>query len=129
MIIAVDFDGTLCVKSKFPEIGEPNNALIEGLKKRQSLGDKLILWTCRSNLWLDNAVMWCLEQGLEFDAINEDLPEIKGSYFGKNKSNKVFAHIYIDDANWFLSDAESGNYPEMISRHKVATKEQAHGSI
>ena len=38
---------------------------------------------------------WCKEQGLEFDAINDNLPEIVES-FGSN-SRKVFANIYIDD--------------------------------
>lgn len=33
-IIAVDFDGTLC-ENKWPEIGMPNEELIEYLKKRQ----------------------------------------------------------------------------------------------
>lgn len=32
-IIAVDFDGTLC-ENKWPEIGMPNEELIEYLKKR-----------------------------------------------------------------------------------------------
>ncbi len=36
-IIAVDFDGTLCF-SKWPECGEPNQALINYLKKWKSDG-------------------------------------------------------------------------------------------
>ena len=46
-IIAVDFDGTLCF-SKWPDCGEPNQALINYLKKWKSDGNKLILWTCAS---------------------------------------------------------------------------------
>lgn len=46
-IIAVDFDGTLC-ENKWPEIGMPNEELIEYLKKRQTNGEKLILWTSRN---------------------------------------------------------------------------------
>jgi hydroxymethylpyrimidine pyrophosphatase-like HAD family hydrolase len=46
-IIAVDFDGTLC-ENKWPEIGMPNEELIEYLKKRQANGEKLILWTSRN---------------------------------------------------------------------------------
>ena len=57
-IIAVDFDGTLC-ENKYPEIGEPNKEMITYLKDRQSNGDKLILWTCRIDEMLDNAVRWC----------------------------------------------------------------------
>lgn len=36
-IIAVDFDGTLCF-SKWPDYGEPNQALINYLKKWKSDG-------------------------------------------------------------------------------------------
>ena len=45
-IIAVDFDGTLC-ENRYPEIGKPNEKVINYLIKRQKEGDKLILWTCR----------------------------------------------------------------------------------
>ena len=53
-IIAVDFDGTLC-ENKWPEIGMPNEELIEYLKKRQANGEKLILWTSRNEEQTDNA--------------------------------------------------------------------------
>ena len=42
--IAVDFDGTLCY-SKWPELGQPNLALIEYLQEWKRNGNKLILWT------------------------------------------------------------------------------------
>lgn len=93
-IIAVDFDGTLC-ENQWPEIGLPNTKLIKELIYRRKQGDKLILWTNRVDDKLENAVNWCKEQGLEFDAINDNLPEIVES-FGSN-SRKVFANIYIDD--------------------------------
>lgn len=41
-IIAVDFDGTLC-KDCYPDIGEPNQRLIEYLRKRKIFGAKIIL--------------------------------------------------------------------------------------
>lgn len=56
-IIAVDFDGTLCENS-WPEIGEPNEELIEYLRNRKKDGDKLILWTCRVEDMLQKAVEW-----------------------------------------------------------------------
>lgn len=97
-ILAVDFDGTLC-KFAFPKIGEPNHALIENLIKLQlEDGAKIILWTCRGGAFLEEAVEWCKAQGLVLHAVNDDLPEIKDSEFGRNKSKKVFAHRYIDDA-------------------------------
>lgn len=54
-IIAVDFDGTLC-ENKWPEIGMPNEELIEYLKKRQANGEKLILWTSRNEEQTKEAV-------------------------------------------------------------------------
>ena len=74
-IIAVDFDGTLCF-SNWPELGEPNRPLIEYLRSQKNQGNKLILWTCRAGEALDKAVSWCREHELEFDAVNDNLPEI-----------------------------------------------------
>lgn len=93
-IYAVDFDGTLC-ESTWPEIGSPNIALIKHLIKRRSEGNKLILWTCRCENRLEEAVSWCRGFDLEFDAVNENLPAMI-EYFG-NDSRKIFADVYIDD--------------------------------
>ena len=94
MIIAVDFDGTLCGEI-YPEVGKPNIQLIDALIKRKMAGDKLILWTCREGEDLRTAVEWCLNLGLEFDAINDNLPEIVERY-GCN-SRKISCDFYIDD--------------------------------
>lgn len=93
-IISVDFDGTLCT-NKWPDIGEPNRELIDYLKDQQKQGVKLILWTCRSEERLEKAVKWCTDQGLIFDAVNENLPEII-SLFGSD-TRKIYADQYIDD--------------------------------
>lgn len=95
MIFAVDFDGTLC-EDKYPGIGEPNKLLIEELIAAKKSSYKLILWTCREGKELDEAVEWCREQGLEFDAVNDNLPEVV-ERFGGNNNRKIFAHRYIDD--------------------------------
>ena len=110
-IVAVDFDGTLC-ENKWPEIGEANKEMITYLKDRQANGDKLILWTCRVGDILKNAVDWSAEQGLIFDAVNENLPEIVAS-FGTD-TRKIFANEYIDDRNFtFLSKAD---HAELLGR-------------
>lgn len=93
-IIAVDFDGTLCV-NKWPAIGEPNLALIEWLKQESLNGNKLILWSCRTGVMLKYAELWCADHGLYFNAINENIPE-SIDRFGDD-CRKVFADIYIDD--------------------------------
>ena len=98
-IIAVDFDGTLCY-SNWPELGEPNTPLIEYLLQEKALGNKIILWTCRAGQALSDATNWCQEQGLTFDAINDNLPEIVEMY--GNNSRKITCDVYIDDRNMTL---------------------------
>lgn len=97
MIIGVDFDGTLC-EHKYPEIGKANLELIDILIAKRKQGYKLILWTCRHDIRLDEAVKWCKDLGLEFDAVNDDVQETKDTF--TYKSAKIYADIYIDDRNF-----------------------------
>ena len=97
MIIAVDFDGTLC-KHKFPKIGSPNIELINMLKRWKREGHKIILWTCRNGEYLVDAVSWCAKFGLYFDTVNDNVQEVKDNFV--QLSNKVYADIYIDDRNY-----------------------------
>ena len=88
------YDGTLCY-SKWPELDQPNLALIEYLQEWKRNGNKLILWTCCAGEALSKAVEWCREQNLEFDAVNDNLPEII-EFYGHN-SRKISCDYYIDD--------------------------------
>lgn len=96
-IYAVDFGGTLC-ESVWPGIGEPNTKLIHHLIQRRAEGAKVILWTCREGEKLREAVEWCREQGLEFDAVNDNIPEMVERHNGSN-SRKIWATCYIDDCS------------------------------
>ena len=92
---AVDFDGTLCTNA-WPNIGEPHRIVIERLKLHQRKhGVKLILWTCREGMALVEAITWCAQHGLFFDAVNDNLPEHKERFGGNCR--KIFADYYIDD--------------------------------
>lgn len=93
-IIAVDFDGTLCA-SAYPDIGAPNIPLIDLLIARRRNGCRVILWTCRAGEQLEAAVAWCRRLGLEFDAVNENLPEISELFGGDGR--KIYADVYLDD--------------------------------
>ena len=95
MIIAVDFDGVITPNGHWPSVGEPNAAVIEWLKELKENGNKLILWTNRVGEALETAVEFCRSYGLEFDTVNENLPEII-EYFGSD-CRKVYANYYIDD--------------------------------
>lgn len=93
-VYAVDFDGTLC-ESAYPGFGAPNTVLIEHLKKKRAKGCLVILWSCREGERLREAVEWCREHGLEFDAVNDNCQQ-EIERFGTN-SRKVHADVYIDD--------------------------------
>ena len=97
MIIAIDFDGTIC-QNKYPEIGDPMPLAIESIKELKERGNDLILWTCRQGDLLDDAVEWCKEHGIPFDLVNEHEPNNLKAFDGV-AGNKVFADIYIDDRN------------------------------
>lgn len=93
-IVAVDFDGCL-VTNNWPEIGEPIEQVIEQYRLERAAGTKFILWTCRSGKKLDDAVAWCAERDITFDAVNEPLPEVLAVFDGDPR--KVFANEYWDD--------------------------------
>lgn len=92
--IAIDFDGCLCTNA-YPEIGEPNWHVINQAKAEQQAGAGLILWTCREGQLLDEAVAWCVRLGLNFDAINESLPDWIEAF--QNRPRKIGASEYWDD--------------------------------
>lgn len=110
-IVSIDFDGTI-VKHLYPEIGEPNQDVIDAIFEEKKNGTKFILWTCRNGKKLEEAVIWCREHDIEFDAINEDLPEIKNTEFGKNKSVKIYADEMWDDRNLDLKYVNKRRYQE-----------------
>ena len=116
-IIAVDFDGTLC-ENKWPEIGMPNEELIEYLKKRQANGEKLILWTSRNEEQTKEAVEWCKKYGLIFDAVNDNLPEIMEAFGGNCR--KIFANEYIDDRNRSIGSCREKSSMERWAENEVA---------
>lgn len=92
--IAIDFDGCLCTEA-FPAVGQPNWPVIEKAKQEQQSGAGLILWTVREGPLLQAAVDACREWGLEFDAVNESLPDWIEAY--NNRPRKVGASEYWDD--------------------------------
>lgn len=94
MVIAVDFDGCIC-SDNYPQIGYPNWPVIHELQKRQYNGDKIILWTCRDGRELAEAIASCLRWGLDFDAINSNLPEVIAKY--NRDTRKIYVDEYWDD--------------------------------
>ena len=97
MILAIDFDGTIC-EHRFPKIGKPAPRAFHWLKKFQEAEALLILLTMRSDgrpdgNFLRDAVDFCRDNGVEFWQVNTNHEQDSWT-----SSRKVYAHAYIDDA-------------------------------
>lgn len=92
--ILVDFDSTMVITDKYPNIVGENKPCISVMKKWINGGVGIILWTIRSGKSLDDAVNWCKEQGLELYGINKNPTQHKWS-----NSPKIYGVLRVDDAN------------------------------
>ena len=92
--IAIDYDGCIAINS-WPGVGEPNWEVINRAKDEQANGAKLILWTCREGHKLEEALDACGKWGLRFDAVNDNLQELKEEW--GNNPRKLAAAEYWDD--------------------------------
>lgn len=97
-IYAVDFDGTLSLEAEWPYIGKVNAGLLKALTDAQKNGAKIILWTNRLGKELQDAISWCGKMGLHFDAVNDDVEQIKKAW-NYVTGRKIYADYYIDDHN------------------------------
>lgn len=95
-ILAIDFDDTIA-ETRFPLIVRLKpmaKEVINGLRKE---GWFIIINTCRSGVHKDDAVKFLNENGIEFDLINENHPELVNLF--EYDCRKICADIYIDDKN------------------------------
>lgn len=115
MLIAVDFDGTI-VEHKYPEIGKERPFAIDVLKQLAEDGNKLVLWTSREGETLQEAIDFCHRRGLDFYAVNSELPD--SALFAKAPAcRKVRADLYIDDRN-------VGGLPDWGEIYEIVTKKR-----
>ena len=96
MILAVDFDGTLH-DGEYPSIGEPRPGAADTLRALQEEGHTIIIWTCRRDGLLDEAVAWMEREGIPFDMVNEQDGSVLRTFGGDTR--KIYADVYIDDRN------------------------------
>ncbi len=108
-VIAVDFDSTIAFDS-WPRITKDtkvNSAVVNWIRKRQQMGDKVILWTCRENYggvrfpdheYRNDAVLFCTRNQVFFHNVNSNDGEygFEADKFGR----KIMADVYIDDRSF-----------------------------
>lgn len=89
--ICIDFDGT-CVTHEYPDVGRDIGAA-SVLRRLTAAGHKLILFTMRSDEYLDHAVQWFATNGIALYGVNANPTQA-----GWTKSPKAYGQLYIDDA-------------------------------
>lgn len=113
MIIAIDFDGTIC-RGKFPIIDGQMPYAKEVINRLHDNGHYLTIWTCRTGDNLLKAINWLLEQGIKFNCVNDHNPDNIAKY-GDLGGKKVYAHVYIDDKNL-------GGFPGWLEAEKEISR-------
>lgn len=94
MIIAIDFDGTIC-RDAYPSIGELNPDAAIVIRSLKDDGHYLIINTCRSGDQAIHAINFLKEKAIPFDRINDNEPSHVAEY--SNNCRKIYADVYIDD--------------------------------
>lgn len=90
-VIGIDFDGT-CVSHEFPYVGKDIGS-VPVLKRMCDSGNRLVLWTMRSEKFLNDAVNWFKENEIPLWGIQTN--PMQSSW---TTSPKAYCEIYIDDA-------------------------------
>lgn len=90
-VIAVDFDGT-CVEHVYPRVGQSAPHAVETMKELVENGNKLILWTMRSDKELKDAENWFKANGIVLYAVARNPTQDSWT-----SSPKCYASMYIDD--------------------------------
>lgn len=78
-VIAVDYDGCLAKNGAWPEAGELDMRIVAELLKAREEGATLILWTCRTEYALEQAVKSCRDVGMQSLPSGKPTPSVRSS--------------------------------------------------
>ena len=98
VILAIDFDGTICTVS-YPEIGRERLGAKEFINKLYDEGYLIVINTCRSDGGEHAAEQMVKDfmklRGIKYHSINQNLDFLIEYY--KCDTRKISADVYIDD--------------------------------
>jgi hypothetical protein len=94
VVIAVDFDGTICTLS-YPAIGRERKGAKEYINKLYDEGYAIVINTCRQGKAVEDAKTFLEIRGIKYDEINENIPSLIELYGCDTR--KISADVYIDD--------------------------------
>lgn len=95
LVLAIDYDQTLDC-TPWPGVGLITPAAKVVMRLLAEEGHKLIIWTCRSERALEDALANLRRQDVPYDYANQNCPEIIAEWGGSD-SRKIFADLYLDD--------------------------------
>ncbi len=98
IIIVIDFDGTI-VENAYPEIGELREGAVEYINKLYGEGFGIVINTCRSGKYEQQAYNFLKKVGVKFHHFNENFPHLIEFY--NTDCRKISGDMYIDDKNIF----------------------------
>jgi hypothetical protein len=96
LVLAIDFDGTI-VFNDYPHIGllKPNvKDVINDLYDNHNC--EILIWTCRENIYLEEAKNFLIENNIKFHQINKNSDYVL-NLWNDCDCRKIFADLYIDD--------------------------------
>lgn len=94
IIIAIDFDGTIC-EAQYPEVGKERECAKEYINKLYDLGYGIVINTCRTLHAATNAINFMEERGIKYHYFNTNFPHLIEEY--GNDCRKISADIYVED--------------------------------
>ena len=121
-IIAVDFDGTITRRNTFPDKPKPEDIADHCYEVLQRLHKThiIILYTCRRDQLLLDAISYCRQMGVPLDYLNVNAHEAILEFGGDCR--KIFAHYYIDDQNL-------GGFPGWLEAERIIMREESEEHI
>ena len=111
VIIAIDFDGTICTVD-YPEIGREREGAKEFINKLYEEGYAIVINTCRTDEGEFKAAQMARDflkiRGINYHTFNENLPHLLEIYGCDTR--KISADVYIDDKCLFDLPTWEQNY-------------------
>ena len=107
-------------KARFLPTWQGSSFAIDTLKMLINDRHRLILWSVREGVLLEEAVEYCRKRGVEFYAVNKDYPEEKTT--DRNFSRKLKVDMFIDDRNL-------GGIPDWGTIYRMIKEKKSYADI
>lgn len=119
LILAIDYDGTLD-NAPYPEVGQLALWAKVVMQQLAKEGHTLIVWTCRENQPLQDALNFLRSQQVPFHYANQNDPWMVEAW--GNDSRKIFANLYFDDRAHLGTDVSWLDFYQHVQREAAKSE-------